>query len=47
MHNHAMQKKQDCVLKGKYRTENMIYKSIASRTGYTSKMYFGPAEEDL
>ena len=40
-------KKEDCPLEGKCRTENIIYKCIASTSGHPDKVYLGTAEGDL
>ena len=36
-----------CPLEGKCRTENIIYKCIASASGHPDKVYLGTAEGDL
>ena len=38
-------KKEDCPLEGKCRTENIIYKCIASTSGHPDKVYLGTAED--
>ena len=40
-------KKEDCPLEGKCRTENIIYKCIASTSGHPDKVYLGTAEGDF
>ena len=40
-------KKEDCLLEGKCRTENIIYKCITSRSGHPDKVYLGTAEGDF
>ena len=48
MHSHAtVEKKEDCLLEGKCRTENIIYKHIVSTSGHFDKAYLGNAEEDF
>ena len=46
-HSHAIIEKKDCSLEGKRRTENIIYKRIASTSGDTDKTYLGNADGDL
>ena len=38
-------KKEDCPLEGKCRTENIIYKCIASTSSHPDKVYLGTAED--
>ena len=40
-------KKEDCPLEGKCRTENIIYKCIASTSGHPDKVYLGNTEGDF
>ena len=40
-------KTEDYPLEGKSRTENIIYKCIASRSGHPDKVYLGTAEGDF
>ena len=40
-------KKEDCPLEGKFRVNDVIYKCIASATGFPNKVYLGTAEESL
>ena len=40
-------KKEDCPLEEKCRTENIIYKCIASTSGHSDKVYLGTAEGDF
>ena len=46
-HSHAIIEKKDCSLEGKCRTENIIYKRIASTSGDTDKTYLGNADRDF
>ena len=40
-------KKEDCLLEGKCRTENITYKCIASTSGHPDKVYLGTPEGDF
>ena len=40
-------KKEDCPSERKCRTENIVYKCIASTSGHPDKVYLGTAERDL
>ena len=40
-------KKHECPLDGKCRTENIVYKCVASVNGYLNKVYLGTGEDDL
>ena len=40
-------KKEDCPLEGKCRTENIVYKCIASTSGPPDKLYLGTTEGDF
>ena len=47
MSSQATRIKGDCPLEGKCRTENIIYKWIATTSGHPSNIYLGTAEGDL
>ena len=40
-------KKHDCPLDGKCRTENIVYKCVASVDGYPNKVYLDTAQDDF
>ena len=40
-------KKEDCLLEGKCRTENIIYKCMVSTSDHPDKTYLGTAEGDF
>ena len=39
--------KYECLLDGKCRPENIVYKCVASVDGYPNKVYLGTAESDF
>ena len=43
----SCRKKEDCPLEEKCRTENVVYKCIASTSGPPDKLYSGTAEGDF
>ena len=45
--NQIILPKQECPLEGKSRANNVVYKCIASATGFPNKVYFGTAQGDL
>ena len=47
MQSCSCRKKEDCPLEGKCRTENIVYKCIASTSGPPDKLYLGTAEGDF
>ena len=48
MRSHAaVEKKEDCLLEGKCKTENIIHKCIVSTSGHPNKVYLGTAEGDF
>ena len=40
-------KKEECLLVGKFRSEDIIYKLVVTATGHPQKVYLGTAEGDF
>ena len=47
MSSQATRIKGDCPFEGKCRTENIIYKWIATTSGHPGNIYLGTAEKDI